>query len=382
MSNRSVSGKRKKRGAGRPWLMPVSIAVCATLLIVTVVLLIVVLKKDGSDAENSVPAASSVSGGTVPSGGSTVSSEMSSSGSEGKSTESYNPLSVSLYGAPIEVKTVVAHAGYVEDERLFRECLNEKMTAMSMEYHLPLFRFTAKAEIENFKTKFSDFAYDYGWDEVPSFNEATAAYGDDFFAGHSLFMAYVTANSGSYRFALTEVECDSTCFRMNIAQKNFPLGVTEDMRGWFILAEVENKDVANCAEFDAMVSEYIDPLGKVFTDIVSSPAGNTDPRVFLSEHEDLHQILLNDKDATLEYIFSEFLKGQRNGAPQQGTIGMVMWVILDELAPEAQLDFKPEDGQLYFNAWFEQAKKLGSEHDPDWMIANQPAMYKALMMAG
>ncbi len=118
--------------------------------------------------------------------------------------------------------------------------------------HLPIFKFDSAAELKQFKEQFGgEKTYDYGWDDILAFNEATREYDDEFFAQNSLILVYVSATTGSYRFAVKDVSYDGTKFVAYIARTNSPELVTDDLAFWFITFEVKKSDMENITEFDA-----------------------------------------------------------------------------------------------------------------------------------
>ena len=120
--------------------------------------------------------------------------------------------------------------------------------------HLPIFELEFSEELSQFKKDFGgENVYDYGWDEVPSFNEVTKEYDDAFFAENSLILVYVSATSGSYRFGVKNVYCDGTKCVAYIAQTNRPGAITDDMAGWFVTFEVKKSDMENITDFDAQL---------------------------------------------------------------------------------------------------------------------------------
>ena len=83
-------------------------------------------------------------------------------------------------------------------------------------------------------------------------------------------------------------------------------------------------------------------------------------------------------DYTLQYIFSKFhLEGN-----QTGLRGHLMRIVLDELAPEAQLRLYAETGQAYFDEWRAGALRISEQHDMEWIKENQPAIWLFLRMDG
>ena len=114
----------------------------------------------------------------------------------------------------------------------------------------------------------------------------------------------------------------------------------------------------------------------LFAAIAASPADASFPGTYLEAHPEEHQALLDGGRYTLCYIFTQFLAGD-----QTGLEGHLMRLVLDELAPEAQLKLAADTGQEYFDAWREAAEGALAEHGAEWMEENQPAMWLMLQMS-
>ena len=277
--------------------------------------------------------------------------------------------------------TKVAYANYTEDSRIF-SCLNAEKLAISSVRHLPVFRFDTKEDLDRFRATFRDsFTFDQGYDEVPSFDEVTAGYDESFFAEMAVILAYVPASSGSFRFDTQEVVISDASLCLNVVPINRPEAYTDDMSGWFVMAEVPDKDIADCTEFDAKIVEREDPIGKLFDAIMSSPAYSSNPGDYIRAHEEEHQQLLADPKGTLQYIFAEFLHAQRTGSGQTGLKGHIMLTVLMEIVPEETPDMTAVTSQDYFDAWMSQAVDLREQHGDEWMENNRPAMHLLLQMA-
>ncbi len=146
----------------------------------------------------------------------------------------------------------LVYANWTEDERIFRNCLNPETMAISSYRHLPVYKFTTKEDVENFKEMFHDIlSLDQRHDEVPSFNEVSDTYNDDFFMEHSVVMAYVTASSGSFRFDIESISVEDMSLCLNVYQTNAPDVYTADMAGWFVITELDKDIVDRCNAFDA-----------------------------------------------------------------------------------------------------------------------------------
>ena len=149
-------------------------------------------------------------------------------------------------------ETTVSYANWTDGEEIYFGALNREKMALGSVQHLPVYKFDTLDELEQFKAAFDGvLTLDGGYNEVPSFLDATAAYDEAFFAENALVLAYVAAGSGSYRFAVDSVYCDETAFCVYVRQTNDPEVVTMDMAGWFVTVAVPDSMVETCAEFDA-----------------------------------------------------------------------------------------------------------------------------------
>ena len=153
--------------------------------------------------------------------------------------------------------TKVAYANWTENSEIISSCLNAEKAEkrdISTVWHLPVYKFDTREDLNLFREKFKNsLTFDQGYNEVPSFNEVVSDYDDSFFAEHSLILAYVAAGSGSLRFGVRDVYCDDSTFCLNVVQTNHPEVGTSDMAGWFVIAEVLDKELENITDYDAKV---------------------------------------------------------------------------------------------------------------------------------
>ena len=146
----------------------------------------------------------------------------------------------------------VSYANWGNLAEIYAKPLNTDKMLSSSVRHLPIYKFDTFAELEQFKTDIDDFlSIDQSYDEVPSFNEVTSEYDEDFFARNSLMLVYVEATSGSYRYGVESVDCSDGNFCVHVKQTNHPEVGTEDMAGWFITVAVSDSMIADCTVFDA-----------------------------------------------------------------------------------------------------------------------------------
>ena len=157
-------------------------------------------------------------------------------------------------GTPVEeaFDIAVSYANWTDESEIYMLALNTSKMYFSSVQHLPIYKFDTLEDLEQFKLDFSDvLSMEAGYDEVPSFEQTTAAYDEALFEKNTLMLVYVGANSGSYRFGVNSVFCDGSSFCIHVEQVNNPEVGTADMAGWFITVAVPDSMVASCTEFDA-----------------------------------------------------------------------------------------------------------------------------------
>ena len=148
------------------------------------------------------------------------------------------------------VKT--AYANWSDDALIREISLNPEKLVSSSEYHLPVYVFNSKADLDRFRTAVSDIlTTDHGYNEIPSFNEMTEGYDDSFFAEYSVILAYMPSSSGSFRYDIDSITVKGTYLCVNLVQTNDPETYTSDMAGWFIMAEADKSVIRDCTSYDA-----------------------------------------------------------------------------------------------------------------------------------
>ena len=149
-----------------------------------------------------------------------------------------------------EFEATVSYANYAEYNKLFADALNRD--DMNRNLYLPLYCFDTLNNLEQFKETYGNIlTMDSGYDEIPSFNDATSKYDSAFFNENSLVLVYVNAGSGSFRFGIENVVYNENFFGVYIKQTNNPESYSMDMAGWFITLAVPDSLLENCNEFVA-----------------------------------------------------------------------------------------------------------------------------------
>ncbi len=174
-----------------------------------------------------------------------------------KPSENLNNYANELFNRAVDIKDyekTISYAGWSEDDKIYSGCLNFEQMSLNSVKHYPIFKMDTQKDLEDFKTNYGDvLSMNHGYDEVSSFEEATSKYDENFFKSNTLFVVYVTAGSGSYRFDVDSVYCDDDSLRVHIKQTNNPEVVTQDMAGWFVTVAVKDDIISNCRFFDAVL---------------------------------------------------------------------------------------------------------------------------------
>ena len=158
-----------------------------------------------------------------------------------------------------EIPTKVAYANWIDNDIAFesdKNCLNIDKYIFSDFPRLPIFKFESKQELDEFNDKYKDtFTMDQGYNEVPSFNDVTNNYDDEFFKNNTLMLTYNSANSGSYRYTIREVKKENAILVLIVTSLNNQEECTDDRAGSFVRAEVPKEYIKDCKAYDAQLIE-------------------------------------------------------------------------------------------------------------------------------
>lgn len=146
----------------------------------------------------------------------------------------------------------VSWANYSDDDKIYSHALNTDKMIISSVQHLPIYKFDTLKDLKQFKDAFGEtLSMKNGYDEVPSFEVATAKYDDVFFEENTLMLVYVVANNSSHRYGVNSIFCDEKSFCIHIEETTGLKLVDTAMAGWFVTVAVADSAVTNCTEFDA-----------------------------------------------------------------------------------------------------------------------------------
>ena len=159
----------------------------------------------------------------------------------------------------VAFESTLTYAGIPQNSnQIFYSSLNREKLAISSVQHLPIHRLDTYEDLTNFKNTYSgDLTLDKGYDEVPSFNTATAKYDKDFFEYNSLMVIYIDATNCTHRYAMQSVE-HSGVFCVHIEETTKAEAVDDALAGWFLTVTASDELLDRCSEFDADFNNTID----------------------------------------------------------------------------------------------------------------------------
>lgn len=123
---------------------------------------------------------------------------------------------------------------------------------------LPIHKFDTLSELEKFKSDFGgEEGFIFSWDDVPSFNDATEKYDENFFEKCTLMLVHIGSTSSSYRYGFKGITIDGNYCSVHVARTNHPYGSNDDTVNRFVTIAVPKSMLANITEFDAdLVSSF------------------------------------------------------------------------------------------------------------------------------
>lgn len=175
-------------------------------------------------------------------------------------------------------ESTVSYANWTNSSELYTGALNgpvdPTVSITGKVYDLPIYRFDTLADLDNFKQTFGTvLTMDSGYDEVPSFNDATAKYDKSFFENNSLILVYVGANNCTHRFSLAGINHSENRFYVSVQETTNAEVVDTAMAGWFITVTASDDLLNGIHIYDAELYYGLDERPKE-DDISSESNGN------------------------------------------------------------------------------------------------------------
>jgi len=160
-------------------------------------------------------------------------------------------------------------------------------------------------------------------------------------------------------------------------QEKFPGASAEDaLNGQVYIEDLQAQNYSKVLAYlndngglEIRIAELLDTICASPGVFASSPAQ------YIEAHEAEYQELLDYREYTLRFCFSEFLRGGQTDLRSH-----IMRAAIDDIAPEAQLRLHAETGQAYFDEWKAAALRVSEQHEMEWIEKNQPAIYLLLQM--
>ncbi len=153
-----------------------------------------------------------------------------------------------------ELGASLSWVNYATEDELFTKAVNFDKMQISSVYHLPLYMCENVEEFESFKEEAGEYlSFSRGYDEVPSFNEVTKDFDKEFFDNNTLFLVYVIASSGSYRYGLDSISIEEDAFTAHVTRVNSPEMGTEDMAGWMVVVPVKKELLQGTHSYTAIM---------------------------------------------------------------------------------------------------------------------------------
>lgn len=153
---------------------------------------------------------------------------------------------------------VLSYANWTGNDKIYINSLNSSKMQSNNLQHLPVYKFDTVEDLQRFKTTFGDLlTTDRGWDEVPSFNNATAKYGKEFFAENSLLLIYIPTSTCTYRYDLGDIRWNGNSVYIHVIETTDAKVVDNLMGGWFLTIAVVNETLAKCTQFDASFASSV-----------------------------------------------------------------------------------------------------------------------------
>lgn len=178
---------------------------------------------------------------------------------------------------------------------------------------------------------------------------------------------------GKYTLKEYWIPRDGTYYGPDIKAK-FPPDIWPDALDTqkYILAQIQDC-YAQAVENKKLDTAPI--IEKLFETIMSSPASSSNPGDYIDAHKLDYRELTYYGDYTLRYVFSEFMKGG-----QTGLKGHLMRMVMDDLIGGEAMPLDEDNGQEYFDAWREHAKRELLSMGEEAMRENYPKSYLMLTM--
>lgn len=173
----------------------------------------------------------------------------------------------------------LAYAGTPLTNKIYLNSLNRDKLPEGVR-HLPIYKIDSVEELEDFKTEFAlELTMDKGYDEVPSFNEVTKKYTENFLKDSTLFVIYIDSTNTTHRYGIESISNVEGCFCIYLRETTGAESVDTAMSGWFLSVAVTKDYVAESTGFDSILNYGYDTVGN------TAPAFRQAPHLIVTANE-------------------------------------------------------------------------------------------------
>lgn len=159
-----------------------------------------------------------------------------------------------FWGEATEVSDIVlTYAGWTKDSEIYYGGLNADTLYIDSVRHLPIYKCDTVKDLAAFSQRFGNtLSLDSSWDEVPSFQQATAKFDEAFFQKNTLLLVYIEANNSTHRFTVDRILRNDTALCVTIKETTQAEATDLAMSGWLLTIAIKDSLIAECTTFDAI----------------------------------------------------------------------------------------------------------------------------------
>jgi len=163
----------------------------------------------------------------------------------------------------INVKRTM-YMGTYDVEGAFIDAMETYYIPKNGPFLVPIFKLNTLEELEQFKQDFYELMDVSDVAKYTPLGEMTDGYDEAFFEENTLMLVYFATSSGSYDFDVESVHTDGNTFCIYVKCTNPEGAITCDVAGWLVSVAVPDSVVAECTEFDAVLSHKdVNPLEQI-----------------------------------------------------------------------------------------------------------------------
>ncbi len=149
---------------------------------------------------------------------------------------------------------LVSYAGWSTDKLINDTARNKDKLRDKGTAHLPIYTCRSIEQLNGFKSTYQEvFEMNSPWNEIPSFEDMTKGFDEEFFKSNALLLVYVEANTCTLRFGADSIVFTKYSVCVNVTQLNDPEECEDAMAGWLIAVPVSHDQLGNVIIYDAVM---------------------------------------------------------------------------------------------------------------------------------